>query len=111
MHHTPPLFAKASHLTKNTVMRKYEALIVLNMKGAATLEELTAAMKGQLEAAGAKVTEVTNVGRREFAYESNHLTHGQYMLFAFEAEPTVIRTVREALAIDERVHYQYYRAK
>ena len=28
-----------------------------------------------------------------------------------EAEPSVIRTVREALAIDERVHYQYYRAK
>ena len=87
-------------------MRKYEALIVLNMKGADTLEDLTAAMKQQLEAAGAKVTDVTNVGRREFAYESNHLKAGQYMLFAFEAEPSVIRVAREALAIDERVHYQ-----
>ena len=92
-------------------MRKYEALIVLNMKGAETLEELTAAMKQQLETAGAKVSDVTNVGRREFAYESNHMKAGQYMLFAFEAEPSVIRTAREALAIDERVHYQYYRAK
>ncbi|MBQ2813480.1 MAG: 30S ribosomal protein S6 [Akkermansia sp.] len=92
-------------------MRKYEALIVLNMKGSATLDELTAAMTQQLEAAGAKISGVTNVGRREFAYESDHLKFGQYMLFAFEAEPTVIRTVREALAIDERVHYQYYRAK
>lgn len=92
-------------------MRKYEALIVLNMKGAETLEELTAAMKQQLETAGAKVTDVTNVGRREFAYESNHMKAGQYMLFAFDAEPSVIRTAREALAIDERVHYQYYRAK
>lgn len=91
-------------------MRKYEALIVLNMKGSATLDELTAAMTEQLQAAGAKVTKTTNVGRREFAYESRHLKAGQYMLFSFEAEPTVIRTVREALAIDERVHYQYYRA-
>ena len=107
----PTLFAKARHLTKIQVMRKYDALIVFNMKGSATLDELTADIKAQLEAAGAKVTEVTNVGRREFAYESQHLSHGQNMLFAFEAEPTVIRTVREALAIDERVHYQYYRAK
>ncbi len=93
------------------VMRKYEALIVLNMKGAETLDELTAAMSAKLTEAGAKVTETTNVGRRAFAYESNHLKSGQYMLFAFEAEPQVIRAAREALAIDERVHYQYYRAK
>ena len=92
-------------------MRKYEALIVLNMKGSATLDELTAAMTEKLTEAGAKVTETKNIGRREFAYESDHLKFGQYMLFAFEAEPTGIRTGREALAIDERVHYQYYRAK
>ncbi len=90
-------------------MRKYEALIVLNMKGSATLEELTAAMTEQLKSAGATVTDVKNVGRREFAYESKHMKSGQYMLFSFDAEPSVIRTVREALAIDERVHYQYYR--
>ncbi len=92
-------------------MRKYEALIVLNMKGSATLDELTAAMTEQLQAAGATVTGTKNIGLREFAYESNHMKRGQYMLFSFDAEPSVIRTVREALAIDERVHYQYYRAK
>ena len=96
---------------KNIIMRKYEALIVLNMKGSATLDELTAAMTEKLTEAGTKVTETKNNGRREFAYESDHLKFGQYMLFSFEAEPTVIRTVREALAIDERVHYQYYRVK
>ncbi len=92
-------------------MRKYEALIVLNMKGSETLDELTAAMSAKLQEAGAHVTEVTNVGRRDFAYESRHQKSGQYMLFAFEAEPEVIRTARENLAIDERVHYQYYRVK
>ncbi len=92
-------------------MRKYEALIVLNMKGSETLDELTAAVSAKLKDAGANVTEVTNVGRRDFAYESHHQKSGQYMLFAFEAEPDVIRTAREALAIDDRVHYQYYRAK
>ena len=109
-HTWSPHLRKQDILTEK-IMKKYEALIVLNMKGSATLEELTADMKQQLEAAGATVTDVTNVGRREFAYESKHLKAGQYMLFAFEAEPSVIRTVREALAIDERVHYQYYRAK
>ncbi len=92
-------------------MRKYEALIVLNMKGSETLDELTEAMSAKLKEAGANVTEVTNVGRRDFAYESHHQKSGQYMLFAFEAEPDVIRTARESLAIDDRVHYQYYRAR
>ena len=92
-------------------MRKYEALIVLNMKGSETLDELTAAMSAKLTEAGATGVEVTNVGRREFAYESRHQKSGQYMLFAFEAEPQTIRAAREALAIDERVHYQYYRVK
>ncbi|MCH5285300.1 MAG: 30S ribosomal protein S6 [Akkermansiaceae bacterium] len=92
-------------------MRKYEALIVLNMKGSETLDELVAAISAKLTEAGASVKEVTNVGLREFAYESQHQKSGQYMLFAFEAEPQVIRAAREALAIDERVHYQYYRAK
>lgn len=92
-------------------MRKYEALIVLNMKGSATLDELTAAMTDELSKVGAKVTETKNVGLREFAYESKHMTRGQYMLFSFEADPSAVRAVREALAIDERVHYQYYRVK
>ncbi len=92
-------------------MRNYEALLVLNTKGTETLDELVAAMSAKLKEAGASVTNVTNVGRREFAYESHHMKTGQYMLFAFQAEPQVIRTARESLAIDERVHYQYYRAK
>ncbi len=92
-------------------MRKYEALIVLNMKGAATLEELTADMVSKLQEAGATVNGTENLGRREFAYESKHLSHGQYIQISFDAEPAVIRTVREGLAIDERVHYQYYRVK
>ncbi|HIX19583.1 MAG TPA: 30S ribosomal protein S6 [Candidatus Akkermansia intestinigallinarum] len=92
-------------------MRKYEALIVLNMKGSATLDELTAAMTEKLESVGAKVTETKNLGRREFAYESDHQKFGQYMSFSFEAEPSVPRAAREALSIDDRVHYQYYRVK
>ncbi len=92
-------------------MRKYEALIVFNMKGSATLEELTADMVKVLTEAGATVNGTENLGRREFAYESQHLSHGQYMQFSFDAEPSVIREVRETLAIDERVHYQYYRVK
>ena len=102
---------RARRIPNLRIMRKYEALIVLNMKGAETLDELTAAISEKLKEAGANVTEVTNVGRREFAYESNHMKSGQYMLFAFEAEPQTIRAAREALAIDERVHYQYYRVK
>lgn len=92
-------------------MRNYEALLVLNTKSSETLDELVAAMREKLKEAGADVTGVTNVGRREFAYESRHMKAGQYMLFAFQAEPQTIRAARESLAIDDRVHYQYYRVK
>ncbi len=91
-------------------MRKYEALIVLNMKGSATVDELSQAIAQKLTDAGAHITEIKNMGRRDFAYESKHVKAGQYMLFAFEAEPSVIREARETLAIDDSVHYQYYRA-
>ena len=67
-------------------MRNYEALIVFNMKG----------------------TE-TPVGRREFAYESNHLSAGQYVTYTFSAEPSAIRPIRERLRLNPQIHLQYYK--
>ncbi|MBT9450047.1 30S ribosomal protein S6 [Akkermansia glycaniphila] len=91
-------------------MRKYEALIVLNMKGVTSMDDLIQSVADQLKEEGAQITEIKNIGRREFAYESNHIKAGQYVLYTFNAEPSVIRAARERLAIDEQVHYQYYRS-
>ena len=42
---------------------------------------------------GADITATENTGRREFAYESNHLSAGQYVTYTFSAEPSAIRCV------------------
>ena len=78
-------------------MRNYEALIVFNMKGTETpVEELIS-------------TATENAGRREFAYESNHLSAGQYVTYTFSAEPSAIRPIRERLRLNPQIHLQYYK--
>ena len=56
-------------------MRNYEALIVFNMKGTETpVEELINTVAATMKEEGADITATENTGRREFAYESNHLS-------------------------------------
>ena len=84
-------------------MRNYEALIVFNMKGTET--PVAATMKEE----GADITATENTGRREFAYESNHLSAGQYVTYTFSAEPSAIKTIRERLRLNPQIHLQYYK--
>ena len=83
-------------------MRNYEALIVFNMKGTETpVEELISTVAAAMKEEGA--------GRREFAYESNHLSAGQYVTYTFSAEPSAIRPIRERLRLNPQIHLQYYK--
>ncbi len=92
-------------------MRKYEALIVFNMKGSEVpVETLIKEIAGEMTSQGAQITDTKDMGRREFAYESNHLKAGQYVTFAFDAEPSAIRSIREHLRINPVIHLQYYKA-
>ncbi|MFR4417712.1 MAG: 30S ribosomal protein S6 [Akkermansia sp.] len=73
-------------------MRNYEALIVFNMKGTETpVEELISTVAAAMKEEGADITATENAGRREFAYESNHLSAGQYVTYTFSREPSAIR--------------------
>ncbi len=90
--------------------KKYEGLIVFNMKGnTLTLDELVKQISTEMAEEGAKITGTTDLGRREFANESNHVAAGQYVSFAFDAEPSAIKSIRERLSINTNVHYQYYK--
>ena len=84
-------------------MRNYEALIVFNMKGTETpVEELISTVAAAMKEEGADITATENAGRREFAYESNHLSAGQYVTYTFSAEPSAIRPIRERLRLNPR---------
>ena len=86
-------------------MRNYEALIVFNMKGTETpVEELISTVAAAMKEEGADITATENAGRREFAYESNHL-----VTYTFSAEPSAIRPIRERLRLNPQIHLQYYK--
>jgi len=55
-------------------------MIVLNTKTIeGSIEDLVSAVSKELEAEGAKLDEVQQLGRKKFAYNSRHLESGHYV--------------------------------
>jgi small subunit ribosomal protein S6 len=89
--------------------RKYQGLIVLNTKSLeGTVDELVASVSKELEAEGAKLDKVAQLGRREFAYESRHLESGHYVNYTFQGAPDVITKIQNRLRLNSHVHLQHF---
>ncbi len=89
--------------------RKYEGIIILNTKGAdGGVEDLIGTVTKEMEAEGAKVADVLDMGRRKFAYTSNHLESGHYLNFSLTAEPASIAKIKGRLRLNTHVHMQYF---
>ena len=89
--------------------RKYQGLIILNAKNIdGTVEDTITSISKELETEGAKIENVNAMGRREFAYPSNHLDAGHYVDFTFSAEPALIGKIKSRLSLNESVHVQQY---
>ncbi len=89
--------------------RKYQGLIILNTKSLdGSVDDLVTSISKEIEAEGAKVANIEQLGRREFAYTSRHITAGHYVNYTFEGAPDVISKLREKLALNGNVHQQFY---
>jgi small subunit ribosomal protein S6 len=89
--------------------RKYEGLIVLNTKGMeGSVDELVSAVGKEIEAEGAKLDEVQQLGRKQFAYNAQHLEAGHYVNYFFEGDATVIEKIQARLKLNDKVHLQHY---
>jgi small subunit ribosomal protein S6 len=89
--------------------RKYQGLIVLNTKSLeGTVDELVASVSKELEAEGAKLDKVAQLGRRQFAYESRHLESGHYVNYTFQGSPEVITKIQNRLRLNSHVHLQHF---
>jgi len=89
--------------------RKYEGLIVLNSKGQEdSINDLVSSVAKEMEASGAKMDEIQQLGRRKFAYNARHLEGGHYVNYIFEAEPTAIEGIQSKLSLNGIVHLQHY---
>ena len=89
--------------------RKYEGLIVLNTKGKEdSVDELVGAVAKEMEAEGAKLEEIKQMGRRNFAYNARHLDGGHYVNYIFEADTQQVRKIQGKLKLNALVHLQHY---
>ncbi|MBM49484.1 MAG: 30S ribosomal protein S6 [Roseibacillus sp.] len=89
--------------------RKYEGLIVLNTKGKEdSVDELVGAVAKEKEAEGAKLEEIKQMGRRNFAYNARHLDGGHYVNYIFEADTQQVQKIQGKLKLNALVHLQHY---
>ncbi len=92
--------------------RKYEGIVVLNTKGTdGGVEELVSVVSKEMEAEGASIGDVQDLGRRKFAYNSNHMESGHYINYSFSADPASIEKIKGRLRLNNQVHLQYFQRK
>jgi ribosomal protein S6 len=89
--------------------RKYQGLIVLNTKSLdGTVDELVTAVSKELEAEGAKLEKITQLGRRQFAYNARHLEAGHYVNYTFQGAADIVSKIQSRLRLNDHVHLQHF---
>jgi ribosomal protein S6 len=92
--------------------RKYEGIIVLNTKGTdGGVGDLVSVVSKEMEAEGATIADVTDLGRRKFSYNAQHIESGHYINYAFSAEPSSIDKIKGRLRLNGHVFLQYFQRK
>lgn len=90
--------------------RKYQGLIVLNTKSLdGNVDELVTAISKEIESEGAKLSQINQIGRKEFAYNARHLEAGHYVEYEFESDPAAISRIQAKLQLNGKVHLQHYK--
>ena len=89
--------------------RKYQGLIVLNTKSLeGSVDDLVASVSKEIEAEGVKLDKISQLGRRQFAYESRHLGSGHYVNYTFNGGPETVSKIQSRLRLNISVHLQHF---
>jgi small subunit ribosomal protein S6 len=92
--------------------RQYEALIVLDTKGKEeSVEQLVSTVSKDLEAAGLKITQIDNLGKRKFPFNPRHVEAGHFVNIQFSGAPSAVDALRSRLRLNENVYQQYYQKR
>jgi small subunit ribosomal protein S6 len=85
--------------------RKYEGLIALTTKNQeGSMDELVTAISKDIEASGAKVEKIDNMGRKDFAYTPRKINGAHYVTYTFSGGPDCITKIQEKLALNDAVY-------
>ena len=93
-------------------MRKYEGVIVLNIKGNEEgVDKLISDVGREIETEGAKLEQIDKMGKRDFAYNARHLADGYYVNYQFQADADTLPKVQNKLKLNSNVHLQHYQRR
>lgn len=76
-----------------------------------SVDTLISRIGKEIEEEGATLQQVDRVGRKDFAYPSNHISGGFFVQYHFEAEPAAVEKLRGRLALNTDIHLQHYDRK
>jgi len=89
--------------------RKYEGLIILTTKNQeGSMDDLVTAVSKDIESAGAKVENINNMGRKEFAYTPRNITGAHYVTYTVSGDPDCVSKIQEKLALNGSVYMNQF---
>jgi len=89
---------------------RYEALLILNIKGGEeAVKETLERLEGEFTSEGAAVEAIQKLERRQFSYTAGKLDSGYYANFIFEADAVAIDKLRAKFRLDGDVYQQFYK--
>ncbi|HYF34950.1 MAG TPA: 30S ribosomal protein S6 [Prosthecobacter sp.] len=92
--------------------RKYEAMIVLDLKGKEeSVDQLINGISREMETSGIKLEQIDQIGKRKFPFSPRHVEAGYFVNLQFEAESAAVDAVRSKLKLNENVYQQYYQRR
>ena len=91
--------------------RKYQGMIALNTKSleSGNVDDIVSAVSKEIETEGAKVEQIEQLGRKQFAYNARHLDAAHYVNYLFEAAPDTLSRIQDRLKLNGHVHIQHYK--
>jgi small subunit ribosomal protein S6 len=88
---------------------QYEAIIVLNTQGREeSVDKIISQIGRDIEAEGAKLKQIDQLGRKKFAYNPHKVDDGFYVNYQFETAPADLDKVRTKLKLNPAVFLQHY---
>ncbi|HAL71834.1 MAG: 30S ribosomal protein S6 [Verrucomicrobiota bacterium] len=92
--------------------RKYEAMIVLDMKGKEeSVEELVSGIGREMEKSGVKLEQIDKLGKRKFPFNPRHVESGYFVNYQIEADNAGLDSIRAKLKLNDSVYQQYYQRR
>ena len=90
-------------------MNRYEALLILDIKGGdEAVKETIDRLEADFKKEGARIESVQKMDRRHFSYVAHKVDSGYYVNFIFQGTPDTLAKLRVKLDLDPEVFRHNY---